>query len=212
MAEATAPRKRGPQARAARNDRALIEAAREVFLVQGFDAPVSAIAERAGVGMGSLYRRYRTKEELLQRMCADSMEHLAEAAKAGLAIDDPWQGLAYYVQQCTRFGFGALSPLAGTVEVTSEMRQAGERAQRLADELINRARDAGVIRTGVTSMDVFLLIRQFGRPAAGPSPDGEEEVRSRLLAIALDGLKAHNTEPLPGEPPLPQHYQALWNT
>ncbi|MGW2306645.1 TetR/AcrR family transcriptional regulator [Actinomadura luteofluorescens] len=212
MAEATAPRRRGPQARAARNDRALIEAAREVFLSQGFDAPVSAIAKRAGVGMGSLYRRYRTKEELLQRLCADSMEHLAEAAKAGLAIDDPWRGLASYVQRCARSGFGALSPLAGTVEVTSEMRQAGEQAQRLADELVTRARDAGVIRAGVTSMDVFLLIRQFGRPAAGPSPQGEEEVRSRLLAIALDGLKAHNTDPLPGEPPDPQHYQALWNT
>lgn len=212
MSDTTSPRKRGPQARAARNDRALIEAAREVFLIQGFGAPVSAIAERAGVGMGSLYRRYRTKEELLQRLCADSMEHLAEAARAGLAIDDPWQGLAHYVRQCARYGFGALAPLAGTVEVTSEMRQVGEQAQRLADELITRARNAGVLRTGVTSMDIFLLIRQFGRSAPGPSPHGEEEMRSRLLAIALDGLKAHNTGPLPGEPPDPRHYQALWNT
>ncbi|TDD75087.1 TetR/AcrR family transcriptional regulator [Actinomadura darangshiensis] len=96
--DATAPRKRGSQARAARNNWALIEAAREVFLVQGFDAPVSTIAERAGVGMSSLYRRCRTKEELLGRLCADSMEYLAQAAQDGPAIDDPRQGLAHYVQ------------------------------------------------------------------------------------------------------------------
>ncbi|GAA2127115.1 SbtR family transcriptional regulator [Actinomadura napierensis] len=140
------------------------------------------------------------------------MERLAEATRAGLVIDDPWHGLVHYVQQCARFGFGALAPLAGTVEVTPQMRQAGEQAQHLVDKLIARVRNAGVLRIDVASMDIFLLIRQFSRPAPGPSAPGEEEMRSRLLAIALDGLKAHNTEPLPGEPPDPRHYRALWNT
>ncbi|MEU7837768.1 helix-turn-helix domain-containing protein [Nonomuraea sp. NPDC049129] len=212
MSDPVTRRKRGPQALAARNDHALIEAARHVFTTQGFDAPVSAVAEHAGVGMGSLYRRYRTKEELLQRLCVDSMERVAAAAQDGLAHEDPWQGLASYIQQCVAFGFGILAPLAGAIEVTPEMRRANQRAQHLADELIARTHRAGVLRTDVSTMDISLLIGQFSRTAPHLPGHGEEEIRSRLLAIALDGLKAHNTGPLPGRPPSVQRYQALWDT
>jgi AcrR family transcriptional regulator len=212
MSDAATPRKRGPQALAARNDQALIEAAREVFTTQGFDAPVSAVAARAGVGMGSLYRRYRTKEELLQRLCADSMERVAAAAGDGLAHEDPWEGFAHYVRECVAFGFGVLAPLAGVIEVTPGMRQTNERAQELADELVARAHQAGALRPDVTTMDVSLLIGQFGRPAPAPSWQADEEVRGRLLAIALDGLKAHDRlGPLPGNPPDLRRYQALWD-
>ncbi|MEV4222143.1 helix-turn-helix domain-containing protein [Nonomuraea sp. NPDC049725] len=212
MSDPVTRRKRGPQALAARNDQALIEAARHVFTTQGFDAPVSAVAEHAGVGMGSLYRRYRTKEELLQRLCVDSMERVAAAAQGGLAHEDPWQGLAHYIQQCVAFGFGILAPLAGAIDVTPEMQQANQRAQHLADELTARAHRAGVLRTDVTTMDISLLIGQFSRSTPAPPGRAEEEIRSRLLAIALDGLKAHNTGPLPGEPSSVQHYQTLWDT
>ena len=64
----------GRQAEARRNDRAVLDAARDVFSAQGADAPVSAVAERAGVGVGTLYRRYGSKTELLQRMCVLAME------------------------------------------------------------------------------------------------------------------------------------------
>ncbi|WP_433326676.1 TetR/AcrR family transcriptional regulator [Spirillospora sp. CA-294931] len=212
MTEAATPRKRGPQAQAARNDRALLEAARQVFLTQGFDAPVSAIAERAGVGMGSLYRRYRTKEELFQRLCADSLEHLATAAQEGLRIDDAWQGFVHYVRQCVAFGFGALAPLAGAIEVTPQMRRAGQEAQHRIDQLIARAQAAGALRPDVTALDISLLIGQFSRQAPTPPLPDQAEVQSRHLAIVLDGLKAHNTDPLPGKPPDLQRYQALWNT
>ncbi|MEQ4715656.1 TetR/AcrR family transcriptional regulator [Nonomuraea sp. B19D2] len=212
MSDPVTQRKRGPQALAARNDQALIEAARHVFTTQGFDAPVSAVAEHADVGMGSLYRRYRTKEELLQRLCVDSMERVAAAAQDGLAHEDPWQGLASYIQQCVAFGFGILAPLAGAIDVTPEMRQANQRAQQLADELIARAHRAGLLRADVSTMDISLLIGQFGRTVPAPPGQDEEEIRSRLLAIAVDGLKAHNTGPLPGKPPSAQHYQALWDT
>ncbi|MDP9867609.1 MULTISPECIES: TetR/AcrR family transcriptional regulator [Streptosporangium] len=212
MSDPVTPRRRGPQALAARNDQALIEAARHVFTTQGFDAPVAAVAERAGVGMGSLYRRYRTKEELLQRLCVDSMERVSAAAQDGLAHEDPWQGLTHYIQQCVAFGFGVLAPLAGAIDVTPEMRQANQRAQCLADGLIARAHRAGVLRTDVSTMDISLLIGQFSRTVPAPPGQGEEEIRSRLLAIALDGLKAHNTGTLPGGPPSVQRYQALWDT
>src|ERR1700722_4204909 len=74
---------RGRQQEAARNDRRVLDAAREVFATQGWDAPVSAVAERAGVGMGSLYRRYGSKTELLQRLCVVAMEQNIGAPRAG---------------------------------------------------------------------------------------------------------------------------------
>src|SRR5277367_3216513 len=85
---------RGRQQEAARNDRKVLDAAREVFATQGWDAPVSAVAERAGVGMGSLYRRYGSKTELLQRLCVLAMEQNIAAAEQSLAMDDPWDALS----------------------------------------------------------------------------------------------------------------------
>ena len=94
---------RGRQQEAARNDRKVLDAAREVFATQGWDAPVSAVAERAGVGMGSLYRRYGSKTELLQRLCVLAMEQNIAAAEQSLAMDEPWDALSSYVHACVGF-------------------------------------------------------------------------------------------------------------
>src|SRR3954470_17541603 len=96
------------QAEAERNDRALLAAAREVLAVDGAHASVAAIAARAGVGIGSLYRRYRTKEELFQRLMSLSLDQWIEAAERGLAHDDPWEGLAYYVTAGIEISSGSL--------------------------------------------------------------------------------------------------------
>ncbi|WP_336210011.1 TetR/AcrR family transcriptional regulator [Nonomuraea sp. LPB2021202275-12-8] len=203
---------RGRQAEAARNDLRLLEAAHEVFTTQGFDAPVSAIAKRAGVGMGSLYRRYRTKEELLQRLCLIAMERVVAAVEEGLADPDPWQGLVHYVRACVGFGSGALAPVAGTIEVTEEMWRTSRKATELAGSLIGRAGEAGVLRSDATVLDVSLLIEQFSRPAPGPPGDRHEHehAKERLLAIALDGLRAPGRTPLPGEAPGLDWYEGRW--
>ena len=73
----------GRQAEAARNDRRLLDAARDVFAARGEAATVSAIAERAGVGIGSLYRRYGSKEELLRQLCILAMEETIDAVEEG---------------------------------------------------------------------------------------------------------------------------------
>jgi len=204
--------RRGRQAEAARNDLKLLRAAHEVFTTQGFDAPVSAIAKQAGLGMGSLYRRYRTKEELLQRLCMIAMERVVDAATAGLAEDDPWQGFAGYVRACVGFGSGALAPVAGTIAVTDEMARTARQATELAGRLVARAQEAGVLRADVTELDVSLLIEQFSRPAPGPRDERHDEIKQRLLAVALDGLRAPGTTPLPGGPPSLEWYEGRWET
>src|SRR5882757_10663567 len=101
------PRTRGRQAEARRNDRAVLDAAREVFAVHGPGASVAQVAAEAGVGIGSLYRRYPTKEALLQHLCQASMDQQVAAAEEALARGtDPtgsWEALTGFVRECVGF-------------------------------------------------------------------------------------------------------------
>lgn len=210
MNEQATRRPRGRQAEAERNDRLVLEAAREVFAAHGAGAPLSAVAERAGVGMGSLYRRYGSKTELLQHLCTLAMEQTVEAARTALASEDAWAGLEGYVRTCVDFGSGALGPLAGTIETTPRMWAISRRGRRLLDELVTRAQRQGELRGDVTALDVAWLVELFGR--RGPARPGSEEhrVHQRLLGIALDGLRAPGTAALPGPPPSARHYESRW--
>src|SRR5215470_19403714 len=118
----------GRQAEARRNDLAVLDAARDVFAAQGADAPISAVAGRAGVGMGTLYRRYGSKTELLQRLCVLAMEQALDAARTALQEEDPWTGLADYICACVEMRSGALAALAGQVEATDGMRATAQRS------------------------------------------------------------------------------------
>lgn len=205
--------------RAERNDRALLQAARDVLAEDGAHASVAAIAARAGVGIGSLYRRYRTKEELFQRLVVLSLEHWIEAAEKGLADPDPWAGLAGFVRECVEFGQGTMAPVAGTIEVTGEMSAKSRRGDDLLEALVRRAREAGVLRPDVTVIDISLMIEQLGR---SPLVDqlrkqGRDDLlaaaaraRARLIALALDGLRPGAPDRLPGDPPGEELFTGRW--
>lgn len=205
---------RGRQAEARRNDIAVLEAARDVFTAQGASAPITAVAERAGVGMGTLYRRYGSKTELLQRLCVLAMEQALDAASSALAEKDPWAGLTGYIRACVDLRSGALAALAGQVETTDEMHATAQRGLACTAEIVARAHRDGSLRADVTALDVNWLVEQFSRrPPDRVDPDEERNVRSRLLAIALDGLRARpGTQHLPGRPPSPAHYASRWST
>ncbi len=194
--ERTARSGRGRQAEARRNDQAVLDAARLVFAIHGPEAAVSAVAAEAGVGMGSLYRRYASKEELLQQLCQESLAQQIAAAEAALAgSDEPWDALAGFIRACVSFRAGAFSVIAGTIPVTPEMRAAAQRAHELLECLVSRAHQAGALRRDVGSVDVHQLIELFSRRR----PD--DGAHQRLLALILDGLRAPGREPLPGSPP-----------
>ena len=203
----------GRQAEARRNDRAVLDAARDVFAAQGADAPVSAVAERAGVGMGTLYRRYGSKTELLQRLCVMAMEQAIEAADDALGADDPWAGLCGYIRACVEMRSGALASLAGQIEATGEMRGTARRSMTRMREVVDRARRAGLLRADVSALDIAWLIEQFSRHAPDAvDPEEERNVRVRLLGIALDGLRAPAPASLPGRPPSLERYVNRWST
>nr|WP_041625237.1 TetR family transcriptional regulator [Stackebrandtia nassauensis] len=216
----TARTRRAPrQAEAERNDRALVEAAKAVVAVDGAHASVAAIAARAGVGIGSLYRRYRTKEELFQHLLSVTLDQYLEAAEAGLAIEDPWEGFAHYVRTILEIGPGWMGPIAGTIGLTEEINEKNRRADELVAAVVERAHTAGVLRDDATLVDVELLIEQLGK-----SPlldqletkgrvelmDAARDARARITEIVLDGLRAKDNPRLPGRAPGYELFSARW--
>jgi AcrR family transcriptional regulator len=202
----------GRQAEARRNDIAVLDAARDVFSAQGADAPIAAVADRAGVGMGTLYRRYGSKTELLQRLCLLAMEQTLAAANAALAVADPWTGLTAYIGDCVELRTGALAALAGHVDVTAQMQATAERGIAAVAELVDRARRDRSLRDDVTALDISLLIEMFSRLALElPDPAEERNVRDRLVAIAVAGLRTDAAATaLPGRPPSRERYVGRW--
>lgn len=210
----------GPRrAEAERNDYLLLRAARELLAEDGAKASVAAIAARAGVGIGSLYRRFHTKEELFQRLSELSLDHWIHAAEQGLR-DDPWTGLTQFITTCVEFGQG-VAAAAGTISVTDEMNDKSRRGDELLVALVDRAQLAGALRSDVSPIDLSLLIEQLstsplieqlrrqGRDELIPEA---LEARRRLIAIALNGLRAGQNSPLPGSHPSDGLFSARWET
>ena len=202
---------RGRQAEARRNDRRVLDAARAVVARYGADAPVSAIAERAGVGIGSLYRRYGSKSEMLRQLCMLAMTATIEAARAALAEPDTWSGLARYIETCVSQGTGTLGALAGSIETTPEMWAASKRSRALLEQVLARARDTSQLRPDVTVLDVSWLIETLGRSGPAEPTNEDAVIKQRLTAIAIDGLRSSSDAgPLPGQPPTASHYEERW--
>jgi AcrR family transcriptional regulator len=203
---------RGRQAEARRNDLAVLEAARDIFTELGANAPISAVAERAGVGMGTLYRRYGSKTELLQGLCVLAMEQALDAGDEALRADDPWTGLAGYIKACIELRSGALAALAGQIDTTAEMRSTARRGMACMEEIVARAHQDGSLRADVTFLDIAWLIEQFSRHTPDRiDPQEERNARSRLVAIAIDGLRPGAGEALPGRLPSRDRYVNRWS-
>jgi AcrR family transcriptional regulator len=200
----------GRRAEAARNDAAILAAARAVF-VDDPDAPVSDVAERAGVGISSLYRRYRSKEDLLRKLCGDGLELYNEIAQAAVDEDgDPWDAFATFMARVIEADVHALTRnLAGRFRPTQEL----DRAARLADELNGRivagAQSAGALRDDVHPDDLTFVLEQVAS-LHGATPERTAELRARYLTLQLDGLRAPARTPLPGPPPTADEQHARW--
>ena len=121
----------GRRAEAARNDRKILDAAREVFVADP-EAPISKVAQRAGVGISALYRRYASKEDLLRRLCADGLRSYIAAAEDALADEgDPWAAFADFMRRVVDADTHSLTlRLAGTFTPTDELYRDSQKAHR----------------------------------------------------------------------------------
>jgi AcrR family transcriptional regulator len=201
----------GRRAQAARNDRAILDAAREVFVADP-KAPISAVAERAGVGIGALYRRYGSKEDLLRRLSADGLRVYIHAVEDALADeDDPWEAFAKFMRRIVDADTHSLTlRLAGTFIPTEGLYRESERAQELNMRLFERTRAAGAIRSDIEVDDIALLLEQLAAVRVGDE-ERTRQLRRRYLALLLDALHERSGTRLPGPPPSWEEIGRRWS-
>ena len=189
--------RRAMRADATRNRAAIIDAATAVLAQQGSTVDVREIARRSGVGMGTLYRHFPTKADLLGTVLRQEFLAWAECARQTAAsTEDPWAALTgFFDHALARHAHhrAMMERLAGdwsvpTADCTVALRP-------VIDELLARAQAAGALRVGVTGDDLSLLLATLGQ-AVALTGDCPPQLR-RLLYITLDGLRAQHDRPLP---------------
>ncbi|MFI7675710.1 TetR/AcrR family transcriptional regulator [Actinophytocola sp. NPDC049390] len=204
----------GRRAQAARNDGLIVEAAREVFVADP-TAPIAAVAERAGVGISALYRRYPSKEDLLRKLCADGLAlYTAIVEKAVDAITsggDPWEVFATFMRDVVAADTHSITnALAGTFTPSPELYEMSARAGKLNDELLARTHRAGVIRADLEIGDLGALFGQLASVGVG-DPARVADLRQRYLTIILDGLRVPPvTTDLPSHAPTLEERAGQW--
>jgi AcrR family transcriptional regulator len=199
----------GRRGQAARNDTLILDTAREVFLADP-KAPIAAVAERAGVGISALYRRYPSKEELLRRLCHDGLRRYIAEAEAAAGEPDGWRALAGFLARVVEADVHSLTVhLAGTFTPVPQMRADAERARSLTEELVRRAHGSGRLRRDVVAEDIGSVLEAC---TAVRVPDAERtrQLRQRYLALMLDGMAATGHGKLPGPPPQENEFRSRW--
>jgi AcrR family transcriptional regulator len=201
----------GRRAEAARNDEAILASAREVFVADP-DAPVSAVAEHAGVGISSLYRRYESKEELLRKLCGDGLQLYNDIARAAVEDDDgePWEIFATFMRRIVEADVHALTRnLAGRFTPTEEMERSAYFADELNERLVARAQAAGAVREDIDREDLTYIFEQVSS-LQGSTLERTAQLRARYLVLHLDALRAPGRTPLPGPAPTSDEQHARW--
>jgi AcrR family transcriptional regulator len=184
-----------PQRRdAARNRQLLIASAREVFARRGIEASLDDVARHAGVGVGTAYRHFANKYELLTAIMTQSIEEFITAIESTLDIDDPWAALVAFfeagltVQTRDR---GLREVLFG-VHDAQTMTQVQDRLMGPIDTLLRRAKKAGVVRKDLHTSDIGMIVPMICA-IADIAGDTHPELWRRYLELCLDGLKPGGT-------------------
>lgn len=196
------PSARRLRADAARNREAVLCAAREVFAESGLDSPLEEIARRAQVGIGTLYRRFPSREQLIAAALVGKITEYAEVAERALADPDPWAGFVRFVESICALQAGdrgLADLLLMTMASSGEIEAIRERANRAAVMLLDRAVAAGKVRADLTGEDLLLLLiaNSSIAAAAGQEAPGAQP---RFVGLMLDAFQPGRASALPPAP------------
>ncbi|HWD24895.1 MAG TPA: helix-turn-helix domain-containing protein [Acidimicrobiales bacterium] len=176
------------RADARRNYELLVSAAREVFAAEGGGASMEAIARRAGVGVGTLYRHFPKRIDVVEAVYRTDVDNLVRVAEHLVADLDPWAAVVAFLDAFVRYAQGKrtfLNELHEAFDKNPDLRPDMLNRIRGAMELVvGRAQEARVIRNDVSGSDVMQLVG----PMCTNATLSEAESR-RLLALILDGLR-----------------------
>ncbi|GAA1306419.1 TetR/AcrR family transcriptional regulator [Pseudonocardia xinjiangensis] len=196
----------GLRADARRNRDQILAAAKQWFAVQGPDVPMEEIARAAGVGIGTLYRRFPDREALIQAVARDSFEKALAEARAAVAEEPTaWEALVRFLHQSQELRLtmqlAMTSPPRIVLRDDEERNELRRALIEVLDTVVHAAQAEGTLRgdidTGDVAMVFALLVRQVPKThdtVAGLAAE-------RCMALILDGLRAPSSgAPLPGQP------------
>jgi AcrR family transcriptional regulator len=174
------------------NRRRVIEAAREVYAERGLAATFDDIAHRAGVGIGTVYRRFPTKEALLEVALEDRFEQHARAVEAALRAPTAWEGLTTFLREAAEMHAadrGLRDVALGASISLRHFDKIRDRVVPRIKELVARAHAEGSLRSDVTAEDVPLLLMMVSEVAHHSHPV-RPDIYGRYLQLLIDGLRS----------------------
>ena len=178
----------------------MLEAAQRLFAEEGLEAQMPDVARAANVGVGTVYRHFPRKDDLVAAFVAAHFERIAQKARECLEMADPWDGICEFI----RYSAKIQATDRGLTEVTATLPELAAAAAaaaasglaELTDQLVKRAQKAGALRGDLSWEDIPMIVcglgpttQQMAGPATGRWP--------RLVEIIIDGLRAPGTVKLP---------------
>jgi AcrR family transcriptional regulator len=187
---------------ASRNRERLVSSARELFAARGADVTVEEVTRHAGVGMGTLYRHFPTKDELVDAVLEDAFGEWVDAARRALDDPDPWNGFRAYLEHALSL-HAANRALKDAVAGRDAARPRAEamraRIRPLLRQLVTRAQEQGALRADFAIEDLPLVFWSSDR-VIDATAEVNPQVWRRYLGFVLDGLRAEAATPLPAPP------------
>jgi AcrR family transcriptional regulator len=192
------------RADAARNRQRVLAAAAEVFADRGLDVSLDEVARTAGVGVGTVYRRFPNKEALVDALFEDKIGEVVVLAREAMAFEDPWEGFVHFIERSIELQVRNRG--LRDVLLRSEFGCAGAARTRdilapLLTSIIERAQAMGKLRSDVVVDDIPLLVTMLGAVSdfVGPS---DPDLWQRYMVLIVDGLIADRVAWTPlGNPP-----------
>ena len=213
MSQSDVEQMRRPLRRDARERRdKLIAAAQREFAAHGVDASLEKIARDAGVAIGTLYRHFPTRLDLLMAAFEPRLQEFLDGANKALEMDDPWEGFVSYLENL----FGVQAGDRGFNDFLSRRFPGNAETEHIHDQMcqqiedvLTRAQEAGEARPDITQADIVNLIWSNGRIIDATSATAPNAWR-RQLYLMLDAYRAERAHPIP-EPPMTdeQLYDAM---
>jgi AcrR family transcriptional regulator len=194
---------------AERNRQRILDAAAELFAQRGLGVTLNEIAHHAGVGVGTVYRRFRHRDEIVVALFEQRMRDYAALAEEAGADPDPWNGLVTFLErslamQAADRGLKAL--LVGHSHADPRVARVRERVLPVIERLVARAHAAGALRPDVGALDLPMVSLMIGQ-VTDFSEDVAPGLWRRYLALLLDALRSERTT-LPLAPLAPDQLDA----
>ncbi|GGI90101.1 TetR family transcriptional regulator [Saccharopolyspora subtropica] len=198
------------RADARRNRDRIITAARTAFTDRGTDVPMEEIARIAGVGIGTLYRRFPDRDSLIRAVGQDAFQRVLDKAREIVDSEpDPWQALTEVLLSGTDLHtvvrLSMLSERARSVLGDDpELQRCRDELLEIMDGLVRAAQENGSLWPDVSSGDIGIILSMLLQNIHAAPEDVRRDAPARYLTLVLDGLQARPGTPLPGRPVTPE--------